>query len=148
MIYKGKGEYHGYWENGRRHGEGVFTYPNGDAYSGWWRFGNKEGAGTYLFKETGMKMTGDWANGEICEGRWYYPNGIYFEGKFENNKPKGEGVWYFKNGNTLNGTYEQKPKEVDEDDDQQQEEEEDGEAQPKSKFDLVWHSASDIATAA
>jgi len=43
-----KGEYQGYWENGRRHGEGVFTYPNGDVYSAWWRFGEKEGTGSYF----------------------------------------------------------------------------------------------------
>ncbi len=24
----------GYWENGKKHGEGVFTYPNKDIYSG------------------------------------------------------------------------------------------------------------------
>ena len=54
------GEYQGYWENGRRHGEGVFTYPNGDVYSGWWRFGEKEGTGTYTSKATGMKMFGEW----------------------------------------------------------------------------------------
>ena len=50
MEYKGKGregEYQGYWENDRRHGEGIFTYLNGDTYSGWWRFGNKEGKGTF-----------------------------------------------------------------------------------------------------
>lgn len=59
------GEYQGYWENGRRHGEGVFIYPNGDVYSGWWRFGEKEGTGTYKSKETGMKMFGEWKDGEI-----------------------------------------------------------------------------------
>ena len=47
MIYNKKGEYYGYWEHGRRHGEGVFTYPNGDVYSGWWKYGDKEGTGTY-----------------------------------------------------------------------------------------------------
>jgi hypothetical protein len=44
MQYFGKGregEYKGYWENDRRHGEGVFVYKNGDVYSGWWRFGEK-----------------------------------------------------------------------------------------------------------
>ena len=60
MLYNGIGEYHGYWENGRRHGEGVFTYKNGDVYSGWWKYGQKSGYGSYLFKETAMKMTGDW----------------------------------------------------------------------------------------
>lgn len=29
-----KGEYYGYWENGKRHGEGLFTYPSEDTYSG------------------------------------------------------------------------------------------------------------------
>jgi hypothetical protein len=93
MTYNGKGEYQGYWENGRRHGEGVFTYPNGDVYSGWWRFGEKEGTGTYSSKSTKMKMYGDWENGEMKQGRWEYPNGVFFEGEFENNKPSGRGYW-------------------------------------------------------
>jgi hypothetical protein len=46
----------GFWENGKRHGEGIFTYLNGDSYSGWWRFGDKEGTGTYFFKQAGMKV--------------------------------------------------------------------------------------------
>ena len=61
--------------------------------------GDKEGKGTYIFKETGMKMHGDWDKGEIKRGRWIYPNGLFFEGDFKNNKPFGEGTWYFKNGN-------------------------------------------------
>ena len=68
MVYAGKGEYHGYWENGRSHGEGQFTYLNGDVYSGWWKYGSKEGYGTYIFKETGMKMCGEWKNGQITQG--------------------------------------------------------------------------------
>ena len=48
--------YIGYWENGKRHGEGVFTYINKDIYSGWWKFGKKEGTGTYVFFDTGMKV--------------------------------------------------------------------------------------------
>ena len=105
MTYRGVGVYHGYWENGRRHGEGVFTYNNGDTYSGWWKYGDKEGYGTYEFKETQMKMIGEWSQGKLTKGRWIYPNGVYWEGNFENNKPCGEGIWYFKNGNQLNGTF-------------------------------------------
>ena len=71
MTYNEKGEYYGiyiyiikynnlntlgYWENGKRHGEGVFTYVNKDIYSGWWKFGKKEGTGTYVFFDTGMKV--------------------------------------------------------------------------------------------
>jgi len=80
MIYNGKGEYYGYWENGRRHGEGVFTYPNGDVYSGWWKFGEKEGTGNYVFKQTGMKLFGQWKAGNIESGKWVYPNGMFYEG--------------------------------------------------------------------
>ena len=65
MTYAKAGEYNGFWENGRRHGEGVFTYSNGDVYSGWWKFGEKEGTGTYTFKSTGMKLFGDWTQGSI-----------------------------------------------------------------------------------
>jgi len=100
------GEYNGFWENAKRHGEGIMTYANGDTYSGWWKFGEKEGTGTYTFKETGMKLFGDWTSGSITKGKWIYPNGMYFEGGFEKNKPKGEGKWFFKNGNCLEGEYE------------------------------------------
>jgi radial spoke head protein 1 len=71
MTYAKAGEYNGFWENGRRHGEGVFTYSNGkggangDVYSGWWKFGEKEGTGTYTFASTGMKLFGDWTQGSI-----------------------------------------------------------------------------------
>lgn len=150
MTYQGVGEYHGYWENGRRHGEGVFVYKNGDTYTGWWRHGEKEGYGTYLFKETGMKMCGEWLAGNIQTGKWVYPNGLFFEGGFENNKPKGEGTWTFKNGNVLHGTFEQKPK-VKGEDDPPSDEEVDEEGNPKAKeakFDLKWSSTTGIASSA
>jgi hypothetical protein len=44
-------------------------------------------------------------NGEIKSGKWIFPNGIYFEGNFEKNKPKGEGVWHFTNGNAIKGEF-------------------------------------------
>ena len=150
MVYKGVGEYHGYWENGRRHGEGVFTYKNGDVYSGWWTYGDKQGYGTYVFKETGMKMCGDWDKGNLQTGQWIYPNGVYFEGKFSNNKPQGEGMWYFRNGNSLKGTFEQKPKVKNEDDPPSEEEmNELGEPiEKKPKFDLLWNTSTGISKSA
>ena len=77
-VYATEGTYNGFWENGRRHGEGIFIYTNGDTYSGWWKFGEKEGTGTYTFKSTGvniegaeqggMKLYGDWVAGQIVKG--------------------------------------------------------------------------------
>ena len=144
MVYNNIGEYHGYWENGKRHGEGVFTYQKtGDVYSGWWRFGEKEGHGTYVFKETGMKLVGTWEKCQMKTGQWIYPNGLYWKGNFENNKPTGKGTWYFKNGNTLEGEFSQVEPVVDPDAEIPEEEE----GAPKKK-DLVWQSATNIAESA
>ena len=49
MTYTSRGEtyygilkiliYIGQWENGKKPGEGVYTYKSKDVYSGWWAFG-------------------------------------------------------------------------------------------------------------
>jgi hypothetical protein len=85
-----------------------------------------------------MKMVGDWEHGEMVKGRWIYPNGLYYEGEFIKNKPSGTGVWYCKNGNVVNGEFEQKKKEVDED--APPEEEEEGSGALKSNITLAWTS--------
>ncbi len=36
-----------------------------------------------------------------------YPNGTFFEGQYDKNKPKGTGKWNFDNGNVLDGEYTQ-----------------------------------------
>ena len=97
-----------------------------------------------------MKMTGEWADGQLTTGQWIYPNGLYFQGKFNNNKPEGAGTWYFKNGNQLQGTFEQRPKVKGEDEPPSEEElNEAGEPiEKKPKFDLVWNTETRIAASA
>jgi len=57
MTFSNEGEYFGRFENGKRHGEGVFTYKKTkDIYSGKWKFGKKHGIGTYIFDATKMKV--------------------------------------------------------------------------------------------
>ena len=41
--------FQGEFRNGKREGDGLFTYPNGDIYSGRWLNGKKHGQGTYIF---------------------------------------------------------------------------------------------------
>ena len=72
--------------------------------------GKKDGKGTYIFNQTGMKFVGNFKGGQICEGKWLYPNGSYFEGLFENNMPKAQGQWHFGNGNVVEGVYTQTKK--------------------------------------
>ena len=107
IDYKDKGTYYGDWVKGKRHGEGLFTYLNKDLYSGNWENGNKQGVGTFIFFDTGMKLYGNWKSGKFVDGKWIYPNGTYFEGKYDNNRPKGKGKWHFNNGNTVDGEYSQ-----------------------------------------
>ncbi len=81
----------GYFQHGKRHGEGIFTYPNKDVYSGMWKHGKKSGQGVYVYNATGIKLMGEWSEGLIKSGRWILPNGVYYEGEFENNKPTKNG---------------------------------------------------------
>lgn len=111
-FYKEKGEYFGHFENGKRHGEGVFTYLNKDSYKGFFCKGVKQGHGVYLFCDSGIQLEGEWTNGSLAQGSWKLPDGSYYEGVFENNKPSGDGRWVFRNegkeGNVLDGCFVQR----------------------------------------
>ena len=137
-------------KDGRRHGEGVFRYPNGDVYSGWWKHGQKEGTGTYTFKKTGHKLFGDWEAGKIVKGKWIYPEGLQFSGDFANNKPNGLGEWLFKNGNKAGGSYVQTKKEWT--DDEVQALKDAGkiaeDAEPPAVYDIAWVPSSNISESA
>ena len=82
-------------------------YVNKDIYSGQWKNGKKDGQGTYIFNDTGMKYVGQFKAGKLECGKWLYPNGSFFEGNFDNNKPKGMGAWNFANKNKVEGCYTQ-----------------------------------------
>ena len=113
MTFGTEGEYTGHFVAGQRSGEGVYKYlKTKDLYSGSWKNGLKHGKGTFIFFDTKMKIVGDWFNGQIIKGRWIFENGTYFEGKFENNYPKGEGVWHFANGNVVKGEFTHEIKEI------------------------------------
>lgn len=104
-------KYYGRYEDGKRNGEGVYNYSNGDIYSGSWKNNLKHGKGTYIVNQCKlsgnkyMKIIGTWSEGEIIEGRWEFPNGTFYEGKFEKNFPKNFGSWNFKNHNKVEGEY-------------------------------------------
>ena len=92
LDFNEKGKYFGNFQHGKRHGEGIFTYPNKDVYSGMWKYGKKSGQGVYVYNDTGIKLMGEWTDGVIKKGRWILPNGVYYEGEFENNKPTKTGI--------------------------------------------------------
>jgi len=138
-----KGKYYGHYGGSSagehaenvRHGDGSFTYHNGDTYCGQWVRGKKQGQGTYCFKEDQTRLVGVWQDGKLVTGKWVFPNGVYYIGKFENGKPNGEGNWVFKSGTQICGTYTQKPKEG-------QEEAGEGEEKKDMLVDAEWASTS------
>ena len=65
-----------------KHGEGTYVYSNGDTYSGWWQFNKKHGQGGYTYAGSGMKLVGNWIENQIDEGKWIFPNGTCYSGKF------------------------------------------------------------------
>ena len=54
----------GDFQNGKRHGQGVYVYANGDAYQGGWDSDFKSGVGTYSYVN-GSKKVGFWSEGKL-----------------------------------------------------------------------------------
>ena len=68
--------YVGGTRDGRRHGQGTYTFANGDVYIGEFRDGQRHGQGTYTFA-----------------------NGIVYVGEYRDDKRNGQGAYTYTNGN-------------------------------------------------
>ncbi len=55
--------YVGFFRHGLPHGDGVYTWNNGDIYQGLWRKGVMHGAGKFTVAETDSTYTGVWRHG-------------------------------------------------------------------------------------
>ncbi|SOV14692.1 conserved Plasmodium protein, unknown function [Plasmodium gaboni] len=97
--------YYGNYINGLKHNEGMMVYENGDVYVGMWKFGEKNGPGKYIYNKCKSTLEGNWAEGYLSYGKWTLPNGMYFVGRFRQNKPTGDGSWVFNNKTQVNVFY-------------------------------------------
>mmetsp|Transcript_8056 Transcript_8056/g.29908 ORF Transcript_8056/g.29908 Transcript_8056/m.29908 type:complete len:343 (+) Transcript_8056:5788-6816(+) len=87
--------YAGFWRDGKKHGEGIYYYKNGDIYDGEWREDKRSGEGT-LFVANGTKYEGEWYNdAQEGFGILYELNGNRYEGQFQEGKKHGSGVYYY-----------------------------------------------------
>ncbi len=64
---QGEDSYKGDFFRGRPHGEGTYTWANGDTYSGMWSHGHMHGKGSFFDAEVDSTFTGRWHNGERIE---------------------------------------------------------------------------------
>ncbi len=168
MSYLGRGDYHGTnflpkrftnflgeFLNGKRHGDGLFTYSNKDIYSGQWKNGKKHGNGTYIFAKKGgdmkvlhffkkvihFQLKGRWDEGQLQCGKWIMFNNDFYKGEFSHNKPNGKGEWQMHNGNIITGHYTQEKLPKDEELDVEEQ------VQGVIKLKQHWYSDKDVKCA-
>lgn len=68
LEYGDKSSYEGDFKDGKRHGEGTFTFNDESKYVGKWINDLKHGEGTYTWSD-GTKLVGTWENGEHVDGQ-------------------------------------------------------------------------------
>jgi hypothetical protein len=74
--------YEGTWQSDIIHGEGRYTYSNGDMYQGSFQNGKRHGKGTYHNKSVACQFVGDWVEGGFVKGHWVLKDGSMFAGSF------------------------------------------------------------------
>lgn len=96
--YKGGDSYVGEWENGKRHGQGTYTWASGGTYVGQWKKGDMHGTGKRIYQ-----------NGDVYEGSFEYDkrygygvmkhtSGSSYAGYWKDNKKEGQGTFKYANG--------------------------------------------------
>ena len=56
--------YKGSWKDGQKHGQGTFTWENGQTFSGNWELGKRKGPGSITFP-SGFILKGTWENDQL-----------------------------------------------------------------------------------
>ena len=99
------GTYTGQLVNGKRHGNGVMEYTNGDKYDGEWKDDLRSGKGVYSYAN-GDRYDGEWKDGSYNgKGIYSYANGDRYDGEWKDSLPHGKGVYYYANGDRYDGEW-------------------------------------------
>lgn len=121
-------KYEGFMKNGKRDGNGKYTWADGSVYEGGYKDDMKQGEGTYRWAD-GSSYTGSfyndvkdgegtfvYANGDKYEGqftadvregagKYTWSSGEYYIGEFKNNMMEGHGTYYWVSGRSYEGTF-------------------------------------------
>jgi len=94
-VASGVAEYRGGFKDGRKHGRGVKTWPNGDRYEGGFTADQKEGYGVYQWGSgpwEGERYDGTFAaDRRHGYGIYWWPSGDIYSGPWEADAPTGPG---------------------------------------------------------
>ena len=79
-------KYSGEWKDGKRHGQGTLTSPDGAKYVGEWKDGKFHGQGTATYA-SGSKYVGEFKDGKRHgQGTYTFVDGTVDKGIWENGK--------------------------------------------------------------
>jgi len=101
-------KYEGYWESGKRNGQGTNTFASGAKYTGFWKNDLKYGAGTYKYKTSSIYdyYEGDYEQDKMTgQGTLYFKSGQRYEGSFKDDMYEGEGTMYNTDGTVQSGIW-------------------------------------------
>lgn len=103
-VSQGEYLYDGEWKDGKMHGHGMYTFPNGDIYDGEWQNNVAQGTGMYIWHSTNNRYQGFWRNmAKHGSGTYCFKDGTKFDGVWANDKRHGRGTEQFANGNRYDG---------------------------------------------
>ena len=110
--YKKSDTYVGGFKNGKREGEGTYTYAlTGEKYEGGWKDDKREGKGTLFVREQ-KRYEGEWKNGKMDgKGIRTWSDGDKHDGYFKNGKREGYGTYITSDGGKYEGYWKNGKKE-------------------------------------
>jgi hypothetical protein len=102
--YKGH-KYVGEYRDGKRNGQGTYTFPDGRKYVGEYRDGKRNGQGTYTFPD-GRKYVGEYRDGKHNgQGVYTAADGRKYVGEFLDDKAHGQGTLTWADGSKSVGEW-------------------------------------------
>ena len=102
-TYANGDKYVGNFKDDKSHGQGTYTYASGDKYVGEYKDDKKNGQGTYTHAN-GDKYVGEFKDGkENGPGTYTHANGDKYVGNFKDGKSHGQGTYYFLADNQAKG---------------------------------------------
>ncbi len=98
-------QYKGQCLNGKREGQGVYTWATGNRYEGQWHNGQRHGQGVLNYA-TGAVYQGEYRAGvEHGTGKMAWPNGAVYEGAYAEGKFHGKGLYISADGSRFEGMF-------------------------------------------
>jgi len=100
-IRENGSRYVGEWEDGKKHGQGTYTYPDGGKYEGEWKDGKENGQGTYTWSD-GRKYVGECKDGKKHgKGTYTFSDGRKYVGEYKDDKKHGQGTFTYPDGDKV-----------------------------------------------